>query len=1024
MRKKVLILLLLGCTPTVRSFRGGTITITPAFIAVAPGEHVTFNASGGAGTFAFAFAAGGQISGSDATVDNNGHYVAGSAGNGEDVIVVKDAVGDSATATVQVGSPLTLAVDSTTVAPNEQLVVVAVGGKPPYVFSLTQNGSGGSVDSLTGKYVVGSNGGAAGTTDLVAATDANGRTSSLTFNVGATLSARPTLAFVRPGTPNRIIASGGKGNGNFAFAPHGNHSHGGIDPITGDYTPGLNPLTTDTLQVTDDTGTVASVSVTLTTTTVDMGASFFGSHCGRADFNGDGVPEFFSPSFSNSQLAILSLTGRGLPVAKQVAVSALFDTSLDFAVGDFNADGRSDLAILGKNGIVAFFGDSAGLLLESQSLVSAADLGPPDVDGAPTCRLQGHPVVLNGGGGLAFEACPTSAANATCGGGAPDSSCYAFATSAQTASPFVWGNVARSATTSSLFDGVNFPTTFAVTALSEDQTTFYAQAVSNVSDPLTLNQVQAALPGIALASPPNQFSFSFDSAVVRDPGDIAAPVAVRLVASLTDTAPSGLAFCSVTDTPATAIACTAGPSLPEEFSNFESLAVITRDLNGDARTNTRYESIVWNGSNGDVVGIDNQTNRLVDQAVPSAPIQVDCVAGVDADADGVTDLVEVSGFSSLAVIQYGEGDATFGRRPRWYGASPRRPMVDVDADGNDDLFAITNQGAIELYLADGHEFALSDQILFSAPPVTMLADHFLSPDSLSLLVQEDTGTLVLYPIDAKGHFASAVPTTEVKAPLFASALWAFDFGGTATGPDLLAVAGFGSSAVVSVLLHEQAPTAGAETLQVVNLPTLSNDYQSENVIPLDLDGNGVADIVSGSASVDSGGSLLQYCFSTYAWDGSGTASWQKLSPCVSTTTDKTFLSNNTLLRVAGVVGNAAIFVGATTDPNEIAAPASAIIRVSASGVSVVRVLDYLASSIALVDVDGDPSTRELLVADSTQHLLHVFNTTDFTEDTSALIGSGGKIVGTATRKGGPADLVLGWGTGWTSLIASPSGVYR
>jgi hypothetical protein len=76
------------------------LTVTPASVIMSPGEHVAFAADGGAG-WGFAWSIDPNVSG--AAISDAGVYVAGPLGGGTDVIVLADAFGNKATASVALG---------------------------------------------------------------------------------------------------------------------------------------------------------------------------------------------------------------------------------------------------------------------------------------------------------------------------------------------------------------------------------------------------------------------------------------------------------------------------------------------------------------------------------------------------------------------------------------------------------------------------------------------------------------------------------------------------------------------------------------------------------------------------------------------------------------------------------------------------------------------------------------------------------------------------------------------------------
>jgi hypothetical protein len=365
----------LACTPNVTHFvvtTASAVSIAPSFVVVAPGDHVTFTATGGSGALHYAFVGGAAASGSDATLDASGKYTAGSIGSVTDTIIVSDGRSDQATATITVTAALTIDTLTTAVAPAQRLVIAAGGGKPPYQFTLAQNASGGSITAQSGVYTAGMT---AGTTDQVEVTDANQRTQTIAITVGAALSL--TLA-VPPATPfaiNKLIATGGATPYAFAFQAQGNRSNAALDAVTGAYTPGNNPLATDRLQVTDATGSVATTTVPIGEQTALVGHST--GPCLQADFDGDGSLELLLDAYQNNLAHIVHFDPLDGPSVRNIAIPS-GSHPRHMMVTDFNGDGRSDLVVgtddgQGDGATTVYLGDVSGSLTSSNILTSAPD---------------------------------------------------------------------------------------------------------------------------------------------------------------------------------------------------------------------------------------------------------------------------------------------------------------------------------------------------------------------------------------------------------------------------------------------------------------------------------------------------------------------------------------------------------------------------------------------------------------------------------------------------------------------------
>ncbi len=262
-----LLIAALACSRSVTSFGGaGPLTGDPAFATVAPREQLTLQAKGGAGGNHFAFAQGGQQSGSDATLDaTSGRYQAGSVPLAEDQIALTDAAGAMATLRISVGPALTLTPVTAAVAPAGTATFTVSGGKPPYLFQL---GAGSASDAsivgtgATGLYQAGLGGGGA---DLVSVSDATNDAKAIAT---ARVSVGPKLALIAVGSTTpfpfesvSFVASGGQPPYLFSLATPS--SGGSIGATTGVYVAGASGPGTDTVTVTDSNGQSQSQVVTV-----------------------------------------------------------------------------------------------------------------------------------------------------------------------------------------------------------------------------------------------------------------------------------------------------------------------------------------------------------------------------------------------------------------------------------------------------------------------------------------------------------------------------------------------------------------------------------------------------------------------------------------------------------------------------------------------------------------------------------------------------------------------------------------
>jgi hypothetical protein len=245
----------LGNHSTVTITVGPGLSVTPAAVTVAPLGGQTLSVSGGTGS-GYNFALSSNLSGG--SIDPlTGVYTAGGAGNVADVVTVLDALGNTATATVTVTAALVATAGTVSAAPRASLTIAVSGGAPAYVFSISSNGSGGTIDPASGAYTAGSN---PESTDVVLVADQNGAVTNVVVNVGRGVAIVPAQPATAPLGSLAFGATDGSGTG-YVFVLADNQSGGSINAASGVYTAGSKGAVADLVTVTDSLGNSASVSV-------------------------------------------------------------------------------------------------------------------------------------------------------------------------------------------------------------------------------------------------------------------------------------------------------------------------------------------------------------------------------------------------------------------------------------------------------------------------------------------------------------------------------------------------------------------------------------------------------------------------------------------------------------------------------------------------------------------------------------------------------------------------------------------
>lgn len=153
------------------------------------------------------------------------------------------------------GKGLLIAPVAPTVAPRQELGLVAKYATGDVQWSLVGNASGGTIDQRTGVYRAGEVG---DVTDIVSARDSLGNTAQMPVNVTAALILSPRATTVEPGGSVAFQVSAGCGKG---YVEKGG-SGGSIDHTLGVYTAGKRRRM-DVVTVTDACGAVARATVIL-----------------------------------------------------------------------------------------------------------------------------------------------------------------------------------------------------------------------------------------------------------------------------------------------------------------------------------------------------------------------------------------------------------------------------------------------------------------------------------------------------------------------------------------------------------------------------------------------------------------------------------------------------------------------------------------------------------------------------------------------------------------------------------------
>lgn len=230
------------------------IAIGPTTTTAFPKGATTFTATGGTGSYTFTLqtnASGGNVS------STGGAYTAGPKGSVTDVVMVTDANGATATASVLVGPRVTIQPPSPTAPPLGPIGFAATGGSGSgFAWALATNASGGSIGAATGLYTAGAT---SFVTDVVRVTDSLGNTATVDVSVGASIAINPEAVTAPPRGTVYFAVIGGSGGYTWTLkaAPSG----ATIDAETGHYRAGPIANVTDIVAVTDGVGAIVTATV-------------------------------------------------------------------------------------------------------------------------------------------------------------------------------------------------------------------------------------------------------------------------------------------------------------------------------------------------------------------------------------------------------------------------------------------------------------------------------------------------------------------------------------------------------------------------------------------------------------------------------------------------------------------------------------------------------------------------------------------------------------------------------------------
>ncbi len=839
-----------GATTTARIAVGARLSVSPALAGTSPGGMVAFTPSGGKPPYSFAIADGGTGS-----IDATGRYTAGATGDSVDRVVLSDATRDpsaTATAEVHVGAALTVYRASTApVAPREQLAFIAFGGQPPYAWSLSVNGSGGSIDG-SGAY---SAGGVGSTEDRVMATDANGQTAVAKVTVGPAMSLALFGLEVRPGQSRQLVASGGKAPYHFSFVDRGNRSRGAVDQVNGLYAPGPNVGAKDLLQVTDATGTTATLPQPLVVGPYRFQAPTTVGELRATDLNQDGRADLLllSPTYvPPNRLTTFSWLSGGTPMLQTYVAPPnpyLIVTS-----------SPPQVVLAGASGSRFYLPDFAGQLVAGPTITGSI---------SEVKAVNGTTFIAWVGG--------------ACSSGWVRFSWVDAASVPTTCLPGTLPGSSFSALTTGSFGG-------------DGTLPDLAWIDSPGTGPLRLLHASAGTYVSATLALPTGFTFAearfsnHDQTLVagRFVTPLAGPddVAVLLVG------PGGRARIAVATGLGTTPSWAQAPVDPMPAGSPSAIGLL-----GYVGFTPLYGAVpssyvgVWNGLDGALSfgALPPGATLAFPPPVALTDNAVSIATIADVNGDGVVDLALGSDSSPWVDVLWGDGEGRFGQRAHFRVGT--FTIGDVDGDGADDLVALTQNPSLAVLWGGGHQYAVGPETAIPRGADQLLTGDFLGARHTDALYQELVGGLYLAAGAPAGTFAEPRPLLDQagaldRAPL--DQLKVAHFGG-AGGLDLL---GYDSTANRLVAVVRDGPYVAHR----VALPAgCTNSAQ-----PVDLDGDGVDDVVTACAA----GSGKTFFYTSLATGHGATLQFGAF-------TQTKGMTNGPSPALVGRIGSTAVFVQLT-----------------------------------------------------------------------------------------------------------------